>query len=255
MYLIKEISGIAGVSVRTLHHYDHIGLLKPVEVKRNGYRYYNDESLERLQQILFFKELGFSLQKIKDILEGPGFDRKRALEQHKQVLMEKKKRLEKIIASVDQTVAAMEGEKGMSKKEMFEPFDTEEIEKHQKKYADETKAKYGHTDAYKESMKKTASYNKEDWAQIQTEWNEFYKKLASHMGKGPKDQEVQKLIGEYHQLINNHFYACPTEMFRGLGEMYVSDERFTKNIDKHGDGLAAFLKDAMGIYCDDWEGK
>ncbi|WP_026688829.1 MerR family transcriptional regulator [Alteribacter aurantiacus] len=250
MYRIKEIAQLSGVSVRTLHHYDDIGLLRPAEVKENGYRFYDDESLSALQQILFFKELGFSLNDIKRILDDPSFDRKEALESHKKILIEKKERLERIIRSVDQTVNAMKGEERMSNEDMFKPFDMSQIEKHQKQYEEETKEKYGHTDAYKESKKRTDSYKKEDWERIQTEWNRLYHDLASLMNKEAGDAEVQERIADYHKLINDNFYTCPKDMFRGLGEMYVADSRFTKNIDKHGEGLAEFLRDAIRLYCD-----
>lgn len=249
-YKVKEVADMVGVSVRTLHHYDQIGLLKPESVTTAGYRLYTDSDLERLQQILFFKELDFNLQEIKAILDSPGFDRKHALKVHRELLMEKKKRLEKIIESVDKTLDSIEGGTEMNKKEMFEAFDMSEIEKHQEKYAEEVKKKYGNTDAYKESQEKTSKYTKEDWAIIMGKQDEIYKKLADLMDKGPGDPEVQKLVGEKRQHITDNFYNCTPEIFRGLGELYVADERFTANIDKYKPGLAKFLNEAIKIYCD-----
>lgn len=252
-YKVSEVAELVGVSVRTLHHYDDIGLLKPESVTMAGYRLYTDSDLERLQQVLFFKELGFNLQEIRSILNSPNFDRKTALMTHKELLIEKKKRLEEIIKSVEKTIDSIEGGVEMSKKEMFNAFSMEEIEKHKEKYAEETKQKYGDTDAYKESMKKTSGYKKEDWARIQARSEAIYKKLADTMDKGPADPMAQEAVAEWRQCITESFYNCTPEIFRGLGDLYVQDERFTANIDKFKSGLASFMREAMHIYCDNLE--
>ncbi|MDP4143345.1 MAG: MerR family transcriptional regulator [Bacillota bacterium] len=249
-YKVKEVADIVGISVRTLHHYDQIGLLKPESISPAGYRLYTDKDLERLQQILFFKELDFNLQEIKEVLDSPGFDRKHALKAHRELLIEKKKRLEKIIKSVDSTIDSIEGGIEMGKKEMFDGFDMSEIEKHKEKYAEETRQKYGNTYAYKESQKKTSQYKKEDWARIMSRSEEIYKKVIANMDKGPADKEVQEAVAELRQHITDSFYNCTPEIFRGLGDLYVNDERFTANIDKYKPGLAKFLREAMHIYCD-----
>lgn len=249
-FKVKEVADLVGVSVRTLHHYDQIGLLNPESVSPAGYRLYTDRSLERLQQILFFKEIGFDLHEIKEILDSPGFDRRSALHTHRELLQEKKKRLEEIIRTVEKTINAMEGENVMDKKEMFSGFDMSEIEKHQAQYAEETKQKYGNSDAYQESMKKTAKYSKEDWAKIMGDAGRIYQRIAALMDKGPADPEVQNAVGEWRQHITNHYYNCTLEIFRGLGDLYVDDQRFTENIDKVKPGLAAFLREAMHVYCD-----
>jgi DNA-binding transcriptional MerR regulator len=249
-FKVKEVADLVGVSVRTLHHYDQIGLLKPESVSPAGYRLYTDHDLERLQQILFFKEIGFDLHKIKQILDSPGFDRRHALHTHRELLMEKKKRLEEIIFTVEKTIKSVEGEITMDKKEMFLGFDMSEIEKHQAKYAAEAKEKYGNTAAYQESMRKTAKYTKEDWARIMGDASRIYQKIAALMDKRPADPEVQKAVGEWRQHITDNFYNCTLEIFRGLGDLYVTDQRFTENIDKVKPGLAKFLREAMHVYCD-----
>ncbi len=249
-YKVKEVSELVGVSVRTLHHYHQIGLLIPSLVNSNGYRLYNQDDLDKLQQVLFFKELEFNLNEIKEIIDSPNFDRKHALKSHRELLLEKKKRLEKIIDSVDKTIEVMEGNRIMDNKEMFEGFDISEIEKHKEKYAKETKEKYGHTDAYAESQKKTSKYTKEDWARVMGRQGEIYNKLVALMDKDPADHEIQKVIDENRQHITNSFYNCTIEIYRGLGELYVCDERFTKNIDKFKEGLAEFLSKAIKVYCD-----
>lgn len=249
-FKIKEVADIAGVSVRTLHHYDRLGLLKPEAATLAGYRLYSDQDLEQLQQILFFKELGFSLNEIKALLSNPDFDQKQALKTHHKLLLEKKKRLESIISLVEKTLKSKEGGKlAMSKKEMFEAFDMSEIEKHQQEYAEETKQKYGESDAYRESQRRTSAYTKEDWARIQAEGSENYQNLADLMDRDPADPEVQKIIEKCRQHISDNFYNCTLEIFRGLGELYVQDERFTKNIDKVKPGLAEFLSKGIKMYC------
>ncbi len=253
MYKVGEIAEIAGISVRTLHHYDRIGLLKPESVSPVGYRLYSCHDLERLQQILFFKELGFNLQETGDIINKPDFDRIQALNAHKEILTEKMRRLQALIDSVEKTIHAAEGGGEMGKKEMFEAFDMSVIENHKKKYAEETMQKYGHTDAYKESEKKTSGYTKEDWARIFEESGRIYKTIADNMDKGPADPEVQKAVAAWRRHITDSFYNCTPEIFRGLADLYEDDERFTANIDKIRPGLARFLSDAMRIYCIDLE--
>jgi len=250
MYKTHEVASFAGISIRTLHHYDAIGLLKPAHVGDNGYRLYSDEDLTRLQQVLFFKELDFPLQRIREILDNPGFDRKEALHAHRDLLRQKKHRLEQILESVDRSIQSLEGGEAMSKKEMFEPFDMSKIEEHQKRYEQEVKEKYGGTKAYEESQRKTASYKEEDWRRAQSEMEDIYGAIVAAMDNGPGDEEVQRQVGRFHQFITESYYDCTPEIFRGLGDMYVSDERFTANIDKYKEGLASFLRDAMHIYCD-----
>ncbi|AJY75489.1 MerR family transcriptional regulator [Paenibacillus beijingensis] len=255
MYKVKQVAELAGISVRTLHHYDDIGLLKPAEVGENGYRLYKDEDLERLQQILFFRELDVPLQEIAAMLDRPDYDRKCTLLTHKTLLTEKKNRLERLIRSVDQTIRSIEGGEAMSKQEMFEPFDMKKIEEHQKKYEAETEQRWGHTDAYKESQRRTASYKEEDWKRIKESGDDIYRRLIAAMPKGAADEETQRIIAEHRQYISDNFYECSLEIYRGLGEMYVNDPRFTKNIDKYEPGLAAFFREAIHVYCDGMERK
>lgn len=250
LYKIKEVSNLAGVTVRTLHHYDAINLLKPCYISDSGYRFYGNEELEKLQQILFFRELDFSLDKIKDILNSPDFDKAHCLGIHRQLLIEKRQRLDNIIASLDKTLISLEGGTEMSKKEMFKPFEMKDIEEHKARYAKETEERYGNSDAYKESQKKTSKYGKADWENIMSEAGEIYSSLAKLMDRDPSDKDVQILVEQWRNHITKNFYNCTPEIFRGLALMYTADERFTENIDKYGEGLAQFLSDAMIIYCD-----
>ncbi|MHB9941897.1 MerR family transcriptional regulator [Clostridium sporogenes] len=249
-YRVKEVADMAGISVRMLHHYDKIDLLKPESINTAGYRLYSDENLDRLQQILFFKELNFPLQEIKIILDSPNFNRKEALKTHRQLLLEKKIRLEKIIQSVDKTIDSIEGGIKMDKKEVLGAFDMNKIEEHQKKYSKEVKEKYGNTSAYKESNEKTSKYTKEDWNNIMKDWDEIYKKLVNLMDRDPGHKEVQEAVHDFRNHISKNFYNCTPEIFRGLGDLYVNDERFTSNIDKYKVGLSKFLREAINVYCD-----
>ncbi|MGD9676903.1 MAG: MerR family transcriptional regulator [Vulcanibacillus sp.] len=252
-YKVKEVADIVGISVRTLHHYDQIGLLKPESITNSGYRLYSDNDLERLQQILFLKELEFSLHKIKNILDSPNFNRQDALKIQKILLIEKKERLTKVIGSIDKTLESIEGGLKMSKKEMFEAFDMTILEEHQKEYANEVKQKYGESVAYKESQNKTSKYAKDDWSRIMEDAGKIYDDITNLMDKGPSDPQVQNAIELWRKHINDNFYTCTLEIFRGLGDLYVDDERFTKNIDKYRIGLAEFMREAMHIYCDNQE--
>jgi DNA-binding transcriptional MerR regulator len=248
-YKVREAAEIAGVSVRTLHYYDSIGLLKPESVSPAGYRLYSDRDLGKLQQVLFFRELGFSLPETEEIVNNPDFDREKALHLHRELLLKKRKRIDAIIESVDATIQSIQGGKKMETSKMFEAFDMSEIEKHRELYAGETRAKYGNSDAYKESEKKTARYSQDDWARILKTSGEIYSGIAGRMDQGPEDREVQDAVARLRQHISDSFYDCSPEIFRGLGDLYVSDERFTANIDKVAPGLARFLRDAINFYC------
>lgn len=250
MYKVKEVAELTGVTVRTLHHYDRIGLLKPEAVSAAGYRFYSEENLERLQQIIVFREMDFSLQEIKEIIERPEFNRKENLKKHKELLLAKKKRLEKMIETIERTIDSIEGGYRMAGKDMFKGFSMKEIEEHQKKYSEEAKEKYG-KEMVENVEKKVAGYSTEDWSGIQSKTDEIYKRLVAGMDKGPEAPEVQQAIADWRQFITDHYYDCTLDIFRGLGDLYVDDPRFTKNIDKYQQGLAAFFREAIYFYCDE----
>lgn len=247
-YKVKELAKFSGVTVRTLHYYDEIGLLIPENISAAGYRLYTESDIEKLQQILFFRELDFSLQEIKSIIDRTDYERASVLKLHRDMLVARKERLENLIETVENTIESIERGIEMSKKDMFKNFDMTEIEKHKEKYAKETEEKYGNSDAYKESMKKTSKYTKEDWAKITKEGGENYERLSKLMNRPPQDPEVQQVVKQCRDHITKYFYNCTLEIFRGLGQMYVMDERFTANIDKFGVGLAQFLHEAIEVY-------
>lgn len=239
---IKEVAKLTGVTVRTLHYYDQIGLLKPSTVTEAGYRLYEEEDLFTLQQILIFRELSFPLEEIREIMTNPNYNKQEALARHKELLIKKRERLDNLIHLVDNV---MKGESLMS----FNEFDSSEIEKAKKEYANEVKTKWGHTDAYKESEDKTKSYDNAKWELINKECVAIFREFARIKDQAPDSEEAQKLVKKWQDCITSNFYTCTKEILAGLGQMYVADERFTKSIDQYGEGTAAFMNEAIQAYC------
>jgi DNA-binding transcriptional MerR regulator len=249
VYTVKQISGLAGVSVRTLHYYDEIGLLKPSSVGANGYRYYGDAALLRLQQILFYREMGLGLQRIKDILDDPEFDTVSALQQHRQTLQEKIERLQTLIATVDVTIMHLVGEVDMSnKKIIFDGFGEEK----QKQYEQEAVDRWGDNAA--QSIKLWNSYSEERKAEIMREGSDIYLEIVANMEKGPDSPEIQALLARWHQHLR-YFYEPSIEVLGGLGNMYHDHPDFNATFTQIHPDLPAFLKRAIAIYVDVLETK
>lgn len=246
-YTVKQVAQIARVSIRTLHHYDEIGLLKPAGHSGAGYRLYDESNLERLQQILFFKELGFDLAEIARILSDPKFNRKRALVQHRKLLHERRDRIAQLIASVDRTLKAIERGKPMNAN-MFEGFDAA-------KYEEEAREKWGGTPEWDESAKRWKNYTRKDWDAIKREGGEIMTKIVALMDRRPSDPEVQRWIGRHHGQINDRFYVCSAEIYRGLADGYAQDPRFKAFYENIKPGLAQFMSDAMKVYADAMDAK
>ena len=241
-YTVHEAAQLSGVTVRTLHHYDHIGLLCPKVDPGNGYRLYQADDLVRLQQILFFRELDFPLSEIKAILDHPGFDSREALLRQKELLAGKQKRLDRLIAHID---ALLKGEDTMD----FKSFDQSEIEAHKEQYKTEVQQRWGHTEAFKESEEKTAKYGKDEWNNVLGGMEDLMDAFAAIRTGDPAAEQAQALAARWQQYITDHFYTCTKEILRGLGQMYVCDERFKANIDRHGEGTADFMAKVLEIYC------
>lgn len=239
---VSEAADLAGVSVRTLHYYHEAGVLPPSEVTPAGYRYYDEKAMERLQEILFYRELDFSLFEIRMILSSPLYDRQKALEKQRRLLFLKKKRLERLIGLLDNT---MNGGNAMQ----FEEFDRSEIEAAREEYAEEVKNRWGGEPAYAESQLRTQVHTKEAWEKIQEEMEEIFLSFAGKRGCPPESGEVQALVRDWQAHISGHYYDCTPEILLQLGEMYVEDKRFTVNLDKYGEGTALFMCDAIRIYC------
>ena len=240
---IKEFAEFTGVSVRTLHYYDEIGLLKPSFVdEQNGYRFYDEVSLERMQEILFYRELDFSLKSIGEILASPNYDKQKALTEQKRLLTIKKERLERLIAALEQ---AEKGEIAMS------AFDNSEYETARQQYENEAKWRWGDTAAYKESQAKTAGYSKDQWNDVLGGINGIFAEFAEckNCGESADGDTAQRLVKKLQDYITTHFYHCTDDILAGLGQMYVCDERFKNNIDKCGEGTAEFVSGTIKIYC------
>ena len=239
---IKEFADFTGVSVRTLHYYDEIGLLKPAYVENStGYRYYDEVCLERMQEILFYRELDFPLKNICELLSSPGYNKQEALVQQKRLLVLKKERLERLIDALDK---AEKGEYVMT------AFDNKEYEETRKQYEEEAKKRWGETDAYKEHQEKTKGYSKDKWQEANAGLDAIFEEFANCKADGatPNSKEAKDLVEKLQNYITKQYYTCTNEILAGLGQMYVADERFRKNIDKHGEGTAAFVSEAIEKY-------
>lgn len=236
MMTVHEVSKISGVSIRALHHYDKIGLLPATEVTKAGYRLYDDKALERLQYILLFKELEFSLKEIKDILDSPGFDRSKALEQQIQLLELRKEHLQNLIdlAWGIKTI----GVKNMS----FEAFDTKKIDE----YAAKAKASWGQTDAYKEYEQKSEGRTKEVQQKLNIEMMDIFAQFGKIKDQRSDSEEAIGLAKKLQDHITENYYTCTNEILQSLGEMYAGGGDFTDNIDKvGGTGTAVFASEAI----------
>lgn len=244
MYTVKQLSSLAGVSIRTLHYYDEIGLLKPSKVGRNNYRYYTDEALFRLQQILFFREMELNLEQIKAILDAPNFDLVTALQSHRQTLQEKIERLQTLIHTVDTSILHLVGEVKMSQKKIFEGFSEEK----QKQYEQEAMQQFGE-DRVKESIKLWNSYTDAQKEQIKQEGSQVYLDLVKNMDKGHASPDVQAILVRWHQHMR-YFYEPSLEVLRGLGNGYNEHPDFNATFTAIHPDLPAFLQKAITHYVD-----
>ncbi len=244
-YTVHQLAEMAGVSVRTLHHYDQIELLKPSSRTDKGYRQYAEADLLRLQQILFYKELDFPLREIRRVLDEPGFNPVEALEEHRRELEQRMERLKCLMNTIDKTILKLTEETmALTDDELYEGFSKVEREA----YPREARERWGE-EQVRQSEERARKMTKEQWQMQKTEGVEVPRLLAASMDKDPGDPEVQKLIARHCATIAM-FYDVTPEIYRGLGQMYVDDPRFRANYDKHGAGLADFMKLAMEYYAD-----
>ena len=240
MRTVKEVSKITGISVRTLHHYDAIGLLKPTKVTEAGYRMYDDTALGRLQSILLFRELQFPLKQIRAILDSPDFDPAEAIARQIGLLELQRRRIGELIAFAREIQS-----KGVTTMN-FDVFDRKEMEK----YKEEVAAKWGNTKAYREFQQKEAAREEGSYGRIAEELMAMFSELGGLKQLSPDADEVQKKISALQKFITDNYYECTDEILSGLGQMYAEDERFRKNIDRAGgEGTAEFAGKAIAVYC------
>lgn len=240
MMTVNEVSKLTGVSIRTLHYYDTIGLLHPADITEAGYRLYDDTALERLQQILLFRELEFPLKEIKTILDSPNFDRAKALEQQIELLTIKKEHLENLITFA-------RGIQWIGVRTIdFSVFDTKKLDD----YAKRAKEQWGKTEAYKEFEEKNANVTDEQGQEIAVEFMGLFAEFGQMKDKSPEEAKVQEQVKKLQDYITEHFYNCTPQILASLGKMYAGGGEFTQNIDKAGGvGTAEFAARAIEIYC------
>lgn len=244
-YTVSQLAKMAGVSVRTLHHYDQIGLLEPPARTEAGYRLYGEPELLRLQQILFFKELDMPLDEVRQILDDPGFDQVTALEQHRRLLRQRMERLARLLKTIDRTIDRLvEDDMTLTDEELYAGFTKEQIER----YNREAREMYDPA-LVEESHRRVRSMSRAQWQAVGEEGEAVTTGLAALADREPGDAEVQVLIGRHHAWIEN-FYPCSAEMYRGLGQGYVDYPEFRAFYEKYRPGLAEFMAAAMKVYAD-----
>ena len=241
MRTVKDVSKLTGVSVRTLHYYDAIGLLTPTKVTDTGYRMYDDTALSRLQSILLFRELQFPLKEIKEFLDSPDFNQEETIAQQIKLLELQYKHIGELISFAREIQT--KGVKTMN----FEVFDTNEIEQ----YKAEVKSKWGNSKAYQEYKQRVVSHSEHNDSKFVNEIMSLFTDLGAMKQLPPTDKAVQEKIAALQAYINENFYTCSNDILKELGEMYVCDDRFKKNIDRFGgEGTAKFVREAIFVYCE-----
>lgn len=247
-YTVQKLARLSGVSSRTLRYYDEIGLLKPARINSSGYRIYGKKEVDRLQQILFYRELGVNLEDIKNIMGSPDFNELKALAHHRERLLEKKEQLELLIAVVEKTIASKKGGVKMSDKEAFEGFKKKLLEDNEKKYGREVREKYG-DQVVNKSNDKLKKMTQEEYTEITRLGEEVLETLLAAFETGdPAGELAQKAADLHRQWLSFYWDAYTKEAHAGVAQMYVNDERFTAYYDKKQPGLARFLRDAVLIY-------
>jgi len=248
-YTVNKLSKVSGVSARTLRYYDEIGLLRPVRVASSGYRLYGQNELDTLQQILFYRELGFPLDEIKSILYAPEFDRAKAFERHLAELSIKRERLDLLMNNVAKSMSTMKGETTMTDNEKFEGFKQSLIDGNEQKYGSEIRSKYG-DEAVNASNAKLKGLTQEQYDESEQLRIAYEGKLKEAVETGnPAGESAQQACDLHRRWLCVFYPSYSKEYHKGLGEMYVSDERFKVNYEKIAPGCAEFFRDAINVYC------
>ena len=242
-FSVGDVARVSGVTVRTLHHYDEIGLLRPSRRSEAGYRRYDDADLARLEQILYYRELGFGLEEVAVILDDPRVDRLEHLRRQHRLLTERIDRLQRMVAAVELTMEAQQMGISLTPEERFEVFGGFDPVEH----AQEAEERWGDTDAYRQSQRRTSGYTKADWQRIMAEGRDIETRLAAALAAGVAADSIAAMdLAEGHRRhIAGSYYDCPPELHRALGNMYVEDPRFTAHYEAVAPGLAAYFRDAI----------
>jgi DNA-binding transcriptional MerR regulator len=247
-YTVQKLGDLAGVSTRTLRYYDEIGILKPARINSSGYRIYAQQEVDRLQQILFYRELGVSLDEIKDIVTDPSFDEAKTLSEHREKLLEKRAQFDLLIANVEKTIASIERNTMMSDKEKFEGFKQTLVADNERKYGKEVREKYG-DEIVNRSNNKLKNITQEDYNKITRLENELMETLYAAFQTGdPAGELAQKAADLHCQWLSFYWDGYTKEAHAGVAQMYVDDERFTAYYDTKQPGMAEFLRDAVLNY-------
>ncbi|MBS1688729.1 MAG: MerR family transcriptional regulator [Bacteroidetes bacterium] len=247
-FSVKGLAELAGVSVRTLYHYDKLGLLQPAVRTDANYRYYGEQELLRLQQILLYKELDLSLSQIGAILDDPEFDILKAMQAHKEELLRRKKRIGQLLQTINSTIDHLKNKgKKMDYNELYKGFSKEQAEAWQQEAAERWGA-----DTVANANNKAMAMNKGEWEALQQKGEDLNKELAEMIGLPATDSKVQAQIKEHYEMMGKYFDVTPN-VYRCLSDMYVNDERFAAYYDKYNKGLAVFLRDAIHAFCDNAE--
>ncbi|MDR1771080.1 MAG: MerR family transcriptional regulator [Hungatella sp.] len=248
-YTINKLAKLAGVSTRTLRYYDELGLLSPARVSSNGYRIYGQKEIDRLQQILFYRELGVSLEEIRNILASKDFDGLLALESHLSALLARRKQLNLLVANVEKTIKTMKGEMIMSDQEKFEGFLQKLVDNNERQYGEETRAKYG-DGPIDRSNTRVLNMSKEQYIELEELTEDLNKTLKAAFEQGdPAGELAQKACKLHKKWLCFYWNDYSKEAHKGVTQMYVDDPRFTAYYDKIAPGCAVFLRDAVEIYC------
>ncbi|SOC18183.1 DNA-binding transcriptional MerR regulator [Ureibacillus xyleni] len=247
-YTISKLAKLANVSTRTLRYYDEINLLKPARINSSGYRIYGQNEVDRLQQILFFKELDVDLDTILSIMNNPNFDKQTALQNHYSQLVDERNRLNQLIETIEKTMKHERGEIQMSNQEKFEAFKNKLVTENEEKYGEEIRGKYG-VQVVDASNKKFKGMSEEDYAALEKLGNEILDLLPKAVATGdPTSDIAQQLAAKHKEWLTFTWPSYSKEAHAGLADMYVADERFKAYYDKAVDGGTEFLRDAIHIF-------
>ncbi|WP_214694614.1 MULTISPECIES: MerR family transcriptional regulator [unclassified Exiguobacterium] len=250
MYTIQQLASLAGTTARTLRHYDSIGLLVPMR-DDNGYRRYTSRDAERLQLILLYRTLDVPLDQIGELLDASAFDRVEVLNEHVEALRQKAAYFAQLAETAEKTLTSLKGGIPMDDKSLFKGLSYEEIQAHEAKHQDEVIERWGESSAYKTAQERAAKRSKADWERINQMQLDLIAPLVDLFRSqvAIEDDRVQSVVRDNHLFIDKHFYDCSLDMFSGLGQMYVADERFTAYYDRFEPGLASYYNEAIQYYC------